>query len=97
MSSTLRRPCRHSVLRRGLGAILEFVNNTRDRAKLIKNAVKVNARRSAAELEKMLDTLKADYSKLQSYSQNLEKLVEWMKSPNYDPALEPPFKVGHLF
>ncbi|EGG24817.1 kinesin-1 [Cavenderia fasciculata] len=49
------------------------------RAKMIKNTVKINSQKSAAELTKELETLKM-------YTNSLEKLIEYMKSPDYVPG-----------
>eukprot|EP01133_Synstelium_polycarpum_P007635 gene7635-8932_t len=56
------------------------------RAKTIKNSVKVNSQKSAAELLAIINVLTGELSSLKNYSMSLEKLVELMKSPDYVPG-----------
>ncbi|EFA80039.1 kinesin-1 [Heterostelium album PN500] len=56
------------------------------RAKTIKNTVKVNSQKSAAELLAIIGVLTKELSSLKHYSLSLEKLVEYMKSPEYIPG-----------
>lgn len=56
------------------------------RAKTIKNTVKVNKQKSAAELAALIQALRKELIMLQDYNTLLEKQLEWMKAPDYDPS-----------
>eukprot|EP00026_Physarum_polycephalum_P001526 Phypoly_transcript_01528.p1 GENE.Phypoly_transcript_01528~~Phypoly_transcript_01528.p1 ORF type:complete len:1080 (+),score=256.77 Phypoly_transcript_01528:75-3314(+) len=57
------------------------------RAKTIKNTVKVNKQKSAAELAALIQALKKELAALQQYNLLLEKQLDWIKScPDYDPT-----------
>eukprot|EP00026_Physarum_polycephalum_P001890 Phypoly_transcript_01893.p1 GENE.Phypoly_transcript_01893~~Phypoly_transcript_01893.p1 ORF type:complete len:964 (+),score=247.70 Phypoly_transcript_01893:126-3017(+) len=56
------------------------------RAKTIKNSVKVNRQLSAAELQARIDALTNQLTSLQKYVAGLEKTVAFMKSPEYVPG-----------
>lgn len=68
---------------------------TGPRAKTIKNTVKVNKQKSAAELAALIQALRKELISLQDYNTLLEKQIDWMKSPDYDP-LKPLPKVAGL-
>eukprot|EP01132_Coremiostelium_polycephalum_P002820 gene2820-3505_t len=59
------------------------------RAKTIKNLVKVNQQKSAAELQIIVNALTKELSSLKIYSISLENLITYMKSPNYVPGVIP--------
>ncbi|KAN0036891.1 hypothetical protein ACTFIV_002211 [Dictyostelium citrinum] len=56
------------------------------RAKSIKNNVKVNQEKSAAELQIIVNALTKELSILKVYSISLENLVNYFKSPSYQPG-----------
>ncbi|KAF2077864.1 hypothetical protein CYY_000826 [Polysphondylium violaceum] len=56
------------------------------RAKTIKNSVKVNQQKSAAELQAIVNALTKELGTLKMYSLGLENLVNYFKSPNYIPG-----------
>ncbi|KYQ90484.1 kinesin-1 [Tieghemostelium lacteum] len=56
------------------------------RAKTIKNTVKVNQQKSAAELQAIVNALSKELSSLKLYSIGLENLVNYFKSPEYVPG-----------
>ncbi|KAK5577751.1 hypothetical protein RB653_002699 [Dictyostelium firmibasis] len=56
------------------------------RAKSIKNNVKVNQEKSAAELQIIVNALSKELSILKVYSISLENLVNYFKSPAYQPG-----------
>eukprot|EP01027_Heterolobosea_sp_BB2_P014182 GEZU01020404.1.p1 GENE.GEZU01020404.1~~GEZU01020404.1.p1 ORF type:complete len:931 (-),score=290.05 GEZU01020404.1:29-2821(-) len=58
------------------------------RAKTIKNAIKVNAIRSAAELNRMVEALTKEVQGLKAYSSNLEKQIAILKNGGDTSDLE---------
>jgi kinesin family member 5 len=64
------------------------------RAKTIKNVVKVNAQKSVAELNAIINRMKKELSAMKAYADGLEKTIEWMKGPEYVKGKDPPFAVG---
>ncbi|EGC33388.1 hypothetical protein DICPUDRAFT_154579 [Dictyostelium purpureum] len=56
------------------------------RAKTIKNSVKVNQEKSAAELQIIVNALTKELNTLKAYSISLENLVNYFKSPSYQPG-----------
>ncbi|GAM26438.1 hypothetical protein SAMD00019534_096130 [Acytostelium subglobosum LB1] len=56
------------------------------RAKTIKNNVKINQQKSAAELLAIISVLTNELSSLKHYSLSLEKRIEYMRSPDYVPG-----------
>eukprot|EP00698_Gefionella_okellyi_P006082 TRINITY_DN15547_c0_g1_i1.p1 TRINITY_DN15547_c0_g1~~TRINITY_DN15547_c0_g1_i1.p1 ORF type:complete len:1077 (-),score=366.82 TRINITY_DN15547_c0_g1_i1:38-3268(-) len=61
------------------------------RAKTIKTSAHVNATKSAAELQRIVDALKRELAELRRYAEGLEKTIEWMKTADYAPGKTPPF------
>lgn len=90
-----RRHCRHHRRRIFVTLLRCFFIELSYRAKTIKNSVKVNKQKSAAEMAALIATLKKELSALQAYNVSLEKQIEFMKSPEYDPAKPLP-KVKYL-
>eukprot|EP01028_Stygiella_incarcerata_P002469 TRINITY_DN1462_c0_g1_i1.p1 TRINITY_DN1462_c0_g1~~TRINITY_DN1462_c0_g1_i1.p1 ORF type:complete len:1090 (-),score=371.85 TRINITY_DN1462_c0_g1_i1:233-3502(-) len=66
------------------------------RAKKIKNNVKMNAQKSAAELQRLVDKLKAELTSLRKYCKGLEMQVEWMSSDEYIKGMEVPKEIQLL-
>ncbi len=58
--------------------------------------MKVNKQKSAAELAALIQALRKELAALQQYNILLEKQIEWMKAPDYDPSKPIP-KVPLLF
>lgn len=56
------------------------------RAKTIKNSVKVNRQLSAAELQARIEALTGQLTALQKHATSLEKTIAFMKSPDYKPG-----------
>eukprot|EP01112_Ceratiomyxa_fruticulosa_P005719 TRINITY_DN1656_c1_g1_i1.p1 TRINITY_DN1656_c1_g1~~TRINITY_DN1656_c1_g1_i1.p1 ORF type:complete len:971 (-),score=251.91 TRINITY_DN1656_c1_g1_i1:220-3132(-) len=56
------------------------------RAKTIKNSVKVNKQLSVAELQAMVSSLTRQLQAQTSRNTELEAIIEYMKSPSYDPS-----------
>lgn len=52
----------------------------------IKTNVSVNQQKSVAELVLLVETLKAELTALRAYASRLEKIVAYMRSPDYDPT-----------
>ena len=67
-----------------------------ERAKTIKTKPKQNRLLSAEQLQKLVEKLTAEISALKKYTAGLEKTIEWMKSPQYQPGKPPPFKIESL-
>lgn len=67
-----------------------------ERAKTIKTKPKQNKLLSAEQLQKLVEKLTAEIAALKKYAAGLEKTIEWMKSPQYQPGKPPPFKVDSL-
>eukprot|EP01116_Phalansterium_solitarium_P010379 TRINITY_DN2510_c0_g1_i3.p1 TRINITY_DN2510_c0_g1~~TRINITY_DN2510_c0_g1_i3.p1 ORF type:complete len:843 (+),score=357.36 TRINITY_DN2510_c0_g1_i3:194-2722(+) len=55
-------------------------------AKTIKTLVHINKKRSIAELEALVANLTKEVRGLQKYCKALEKHIEYMQSPDYDPS-----------
>eukprot|EP00792_Barthelona_sp_PAP020_P003977 TRINITY_DN1800_c0_g2_i1.p1 TRINITY_DN1800_c0_g2~~TRINITY_DN1800_c0_g2_i1.p1 ORF type:complete len:863 (-),score=331.91 TRINITY_DN1800_c0_g2_i1:53-2641(-) len=63
------------------------------RAKRIKLKAKVNQVRSAAEMLAMIDSLEEKIKDTVETNKKLQKIIDWMKSADYDPNVVPPFMV----
>lgn len=55
-------------------------------AQTIKTNVSVNQQKSVAELLILVEALKAELTALRAYASRLEKIVAYMRSPDYDPT-----------
>ncbi|KAJ4462287.1 putative Kinesin-related protein 5 [Paratrimastix pyriformis] len=66
------------------------------RAKTIKNNVKVNATQSVAELTRLIEAAKKELASLTAYCKGLETTIAWMRSPQYDPTKPCPVALPDL-
>eukprot|EP01105_Mastigella_eilhardi_P022146 TRINITY_DN5430_c0_g1_i2.p1 TRINITY_DN5430_c0_g1~~TRINITY_DN5430_c0_g1_i2.p1 ORF type:complete len:987 (-),score=297.86 TRINITY_DN5430_c0_g1_i2:53-2845(-) len=64
-----------------------------ERAKTIHTKPKQNKLLSAEQLIKIVEKLTAELAALKKHCAQLEKLVEFMRSPNYKPGMELPIKL----
>lgn len=55
-------------------------------AKTIKTVVSINKKRSMEEMEALLKNLEKEVTWLRKYCTKLEKQIEFMQSPDYDPS-----------